>query len=58
MSQHSRHFGRIDPDDPPEARCGDCGSHYNPYKHGLGECPHCADGSNDVPVVDPSSYVD
>jgi len=33
-------FGRVQPDDDPQAYCSECGLKYNPYKHGL-DCPEC-----------------
>jgi Zn finger protein HypA/HybF involved in hydrogenase expression len=51
-------FGKVQPDDDPQAYCNDCGNKYNPYKHGL-DCPKCSrQSADDVPVVDPSDYVD
>jgi len=66
-------FGKVQPDDDPQAYCTDCGNKYNPYKHGL-DCPKCSSSNDDtvarsqtepsrqsaddVPVVDPSDYVD
>jgi len=33
-------FGRVEPDDDPQAYCNDCGLKYNPYRNGL-NCPNC-----------------
>jgi hypothetical protein len=56
--KHTPERPRPDPDADPVARCSDCGASYNPYKFGLGNCPHCTPSENDVPVVDPSDYVE
>jgi len=33
-------FGKVQPDDDPQAYCNDCGNKYNPYANGL-NCPNC-----------------
>ena len=58
MSRRGSPFGHVQPDDDPQAYCNDCGNKYNPYANGL-NCPKCSrESANDVPVVDPSDYVD
>jgi hypothetical protein len=51
-------FGNVQADDPPMSFCPEHNRKYNPYK--TQKCPECkeAEMNDDVPVVDPSDFVD
>lgn len=43
----TRRSRSVQPNDAPTSRCTECGHEYNPYKHGVGNCPSCSEDAEE-----------